>query len=184
MCASVNLSGRVAVPEYMASDLRGDVAYAMCVKTHAMAQRPGRESPMWQPSRHEDFTGRGVSRTTTSQVRCKSPCDGRQERQLERNGRLGPTRSNDTAAPIDILQPKGHDLARAEAVGSHKQKNGKVAPSQRLVARNCPDDPAHRIPRQGTRRPLVDAKARSDDTASEIAIEATRAMQETQEAAQ
>jgi hypothetical protein len=38
-------------------------------------------------------------------------------------------RSDDAAAPIDIVQPKRHDLGCAETIGSHEQKHRSVAPS-------------------------------------------------------
>jgi hypothetical protein len=79
MCASVNLTCRVAVSKDVGADLRRDITCSPSIKADPMAERTGRECAMWQPFGDEDFAHYSVSRTAMLEIRGKGFRNGRQK---------------------------------------------------------------------------------------------------------
>jgi hypothetical protein len=158
----IDLPGRVAVAKHVRTDSSVRDACGASIFSDLGSDCTGANAMVRKGNANEDRARLDVCGSSSLNVGCKRFRDSRQQWQLKRHIGLRSSCSQHIGAPIDVLETQTDHLARTKAVGSHKQKHGKVSTADRGVSWYDSKDAANRSPRQSAWWALIAAVAWRD----------------------
>lgn len=148
ICAAVDLSSRVAVSQQVRTEDLGLDPCTPSVLADPMANRPAGQRSVRHSVLNENLARRDAWRAAGPKVGRHGSANGRQQRQLDRDSRLGTAHPNRARRPVDILKPQAEDLGGSEAVRGHHEQHREVSFPDASVALDLAEHPANVCPGQ------------------------------------